>query len=133
MDAGFALGQGFRVDPIIYALRIQDDGRVLVGGYLQDSDGNVFHGMRLNLDGSVDRTMGRVVSDGGPIGAIAIQPDGKAIIGGSFWAVSGYQRYGVARLHQNGTVDENFDPGMGLWGNDGFYVGRLSFRTMARL
>jgi len=122
LDASFAPGQGFRVDPIIYALGLQGDGRVLVGGYLQDSDGNVFHGMPLNADGAVDKTMAKVVVDGGSVEAIAIQADGKVIIGGSFWGVSGYQRYGIARLNPSGSVDENFDPGMGLGGYDGFGV-----------
>ena len=125
-DASFDAGQGLGWDPIVMAMASQDDGRVLVGGYLRDVNRGAYQGIaRLNVDGSVDRTMGLVVVDGGPIGTIAIQTDGKAIIGGYFWGVSGYQRYGVARLHRSGIIDENFDPGLGLRGFDGYSVGAI--------
>ena len=126
VDASFDAGTGLGWDPVILAAALEDAGQLLVGGYLRDTGGGAYKGLaRLNVDGSVDRTMGWVVADGGPIEEIAIQPDGKAVIGGSFWAVNGHQRYGVARLHQNGTVDENFDPGLGLWGFDGFSLGAI--------
>src|SRR5437867_1412218 len=37
--------------------------------------------------------------------AIAIQPDGKVIIGGSFQAVNNVPRRNIARLNSNGSVD----------------------------
>ena len=47
----------------------------------------------------------------GPPKALAIQPDGKVLIGGSFQNVAGAPRRGVARLDVDGSVDAGFgDP-----------------------
>src|SRR5262249_13154594 len=60
------------------------------------------------------------LSGGGWVGAIAVQDDGKVIIGGtgvSFTAINGQPRLGLARLNQNGTVDATWNPGpwSALW------------------
>jgi uncharacterized delta-60 repeat protein len=44
------------------------------------------------------------------IAALALQPDGKVIIGGSFTNVNGIPRGKLARLHTDGTLDESFVP-----------------------
>lgn len=47
----------------------------------------------------------------GPPKALAIQPDGKILIGSSFQTVGGSMRVGVARLNVDGSVDSDFgDP-----------------------
>jgi hypothetical protein len=45
--------------------------------------------------------------------AVAIQDDGKVIIGGTFTTVNGITRNRIARLNVDGSVDTNFDPGNG--------------------
>ncbi len=42
------------------------------------------------------------------VSAVVIQPDGKALIGGGFWTVNGFDRRGLARLNIDGTLDTNF-------------------------
>ena len=42
--------------------------------------------------------------------AIAVQPDGKVIIGGDFTQVEGVTRNRIARLNADGTLDTGFDP-----------------------
>lgn len=49
----------------------------------------------------------------GEIWAIAVQPDGKIIIGGAFISYRGQPRKGIARLHSDGTLDTSFNPGTG--------------------
>ena len=44
---------------------------------------------------------------------MALQPDNKVIIGGSFTTVDGTGRNRIARLNANGTLDTGFDPGFG--------------------
>lgn len=41
--------------------------------------------------------------------AIATQADGKILIGGNFIAIGGVNRRGLARLDENGELDESFD------------------------
>ena len=50
------------------------------------------------------------------IAALALQPDGKIIIGGNFTSFNGYNRYHIARLNSDGTVDTTFNPGLGANG-----------------
>src|SRR5437773_2420241 len=45
--------------------------------------------------------------------AVALQPDGKIIIGGDFASVRGAPRNRIARLNPDGTADTTFDPGLG--------------------
>src|SRR5207247_707479 len=42
--------------------------------------------------------------------AIAVQPDGKTIIGGSFTSVLGTTRKYIARFNADGTLDMTFNP-----------------------
>jgi hypothetical protein len=39
------------------------------------------------------------------VDAIAIQSDGKILIGGDFWFVNGTARGGIARLNGDGTLE----------------------------
>lgn len=51
-----------------------------------------------------------------PVRAIAVQPDGRIVIGGDFTSVNGVPRNGVARLKTDGDLDLSFNPGLGAGG-----------------
>src|SRR6476661_9722 len=53
----------------------------------------------------------------GPIHAIAIQPDGKILIGGDFTSAGGANRLSLARLNPDGSMDSTFNPGAGVGGD----------------
>ena len=38
----------------------------------------------------------------------AIQADGKIVVGGTFFALGGQERYGIARVHPDGALDTAF-------------------------
>ncbi|HEX8089323.1 MAG TPA: hypothetical protein VF762_10745, partial [Blastocatellia bacterium] len=67
---------------IIFALLIQPDGRIVVGG---DTPSGKFGLMRLNADGSLDRTFGKQgkveteMFGSDTIHALALQPDGRIV------------------------------------------------------
>ncbi|MCX7868405.1 MAG: delta-60 repeat domain-containing protein [Terrimicrobiaceae bacterium] len=44
----------------------------------------------------------------GPVAALAVQTDGKILIGGLFSAVNGVPRQNIARLNPDGTLDDAF-------------------------
>lgn len=46
----------------------------------------------------------------GDIPTLALQPDGKVLIGGSFFTVDSFPIRSVARLNPDGTVDRTFNP-----------------------
>jgi uncharacterized delta-60 repeat protein len=52
----------------------------------------------------------------GAVNAIAIQPDGRIVVGGAFTAYDGTGRSRIARLTTTGALDSSFDPGSGLDG-----------------
>lgn len=85
------------------------NGQYLAGGRFQPSITGFITGlMRLNADGSQDTGFGAGLSYPGAQ-AIAVQSDGKILIGGSFASLD----FGasVARLNADGSIDETFDTG----------------------
>jgi hypothetical protein len=52
--------------------------------------------------------------NGPDVHAIALQPDGRVIVGGDFTTMDGQPRGRIARLLPNGSVDPSFVPGSGF-------------------
>jgi uncharacterized delta-60 repeat protein len=63
------------------------------------------HGAAGDVDLSFDPGSGV----NGPVRAVAVQSDGKVIIGGDFTMVKGLQRFKIARLNADGSGDNSFD------------------------
>jgi uncharacterized delta-60 repeat protein len=103
---------------MINCTAIQTDGKIIVGGsftYYNDAPLNNHSIARLNADGSIDATFNAETS--GSVSAVAIQSDGKIIIGGSFTSLNGTAINNIARLNANGSIDATFNPGTGLNAN----------------
>jgi uncharacterized delta-60 repeat protein len=106
VDTSFNPGSGADWD--VYTLALQADGSILAGGSFTVV-GGVAHNYlaRLNANGSVDNTYAPPM--GAYVYAIAVQSDGKHVIGGDNTLVVGPSpRYYCARLNANGTVDTTF-------------------------
>lgn len=66
---------------------------------------------RLFADGSLDSTFFNTGSGvSGIVWCLAVQTDGRIVIGGDFTSVNGTARTRVARLNANGSVDGSFVP-----------------------
>jgi len=107
-------------NPCVERAVLQPDGKVIIGGCFTNIGGLSRHGIaRLNQDGSVDSSFdpGSGLAGGlagSPnISALALQPDGKVILGGEFFRVNGQPRLRLARLHSNGSLDETFKADVG--------------------
>jgi uncharacterized delta-60 repeat protein len=116
LDASFVVGSG--VDDAVQAVALQPDGKIIIGGRFFFYNGTPIENLaRLNPDGSLDATFnvgpGLASGLGFGIQAIALQPDGKVIIGGDFTGYNGASRNRVARLNADGSLDSSFDPGSG--------------------
>lgn len=112
LDGSFNPGTG--ANNAIYAIALQPDNRVLIGGGFTSYNGTSrSYFTRLNADGSVDTTFDAGTGPDGPVNAIALQPDGKLLIGGSFSVYDGVGRHDIARLNADGSLDPSFDPGVG--------------------
>jgi uncharacterized delta-60 repeat protein len=97
---------------------LQTDGRVILGGRFQKvNDVTRSYLARLNSNGSLDTNFAPVIDDpfvNPVVVAVAIQLDGKIVIGGEFSSVNGTPRNHIARLNPDGSLDTDFDPGIGL-------------------
>jgi uncharacterized delta-60 repeat protein len=114
LDTAFNPGLG--ANATVYALAVQPaDGKVVLGGDFTAVNGNTNfnHIARLNTDGSVDATFNPGVGANDSIRAIAIQSDGRILIGGLFTNVNGVVLNHIARLNTDGSVDNTFVSGVG--------------------
>jgi large repetitive protein len=89
-----------------------NEAKIIIGGSFQPVVGSLWQNLvRLLSDGRRDSTFN--VSVNGPVSAIAVQPDGSAVIGGSFTNVStaggSQSRRGLARFDASGILDD-FNP-----------------------
>ncbi|MBK9076384.1 MAG: T9SS type A sorting domain-containing protein [Flavobacteriales bacterium] len=98
------------------ALAVQPDGKVIVAGQLSTFLAPNVNIYRLHPNGSVDTTFnaGTGTGAGQPIEAIALQPDGRIIIGGIFNTFNGVPCGHIARLNTDGSLDTTFITGSGF-------------------
>ncbi len=109
VDTSFDIGTGPNQD--IDALAIQADGKLLVAGDFTSFNGTTRNGIaRLNTDGSLDSSFNPGSGPNDVIRAIAVQSDGKIVVGGSFTTFAGSATgSGVVRLNSDGGIDNTFD------------------------
>jgi len=95
--------------PDVWQILVQPDAKVLVAGFFFTFAGNDARDgiVRLMSDGSVDSTFAPVTINGS-VYSVALQADGKILIGGTFSNVNGVANPGVARLKANGSLDSSF-------------------------
>lgn len=105
-------------DDIVNDIKVQPDGKILVCGQFTLLDGVTRNRIvRLNSDGTVDSSFSGVTT-GFNARAIemALQPDGKIIVGGGFsqYNGSGTNASRIVRLNSNGSRDTSFVIGFGF-------------------
>ncbi len=126
IDTGFDPGTG--ANGAVNTCALQPDGKIIIGGFFGSYDGTTRGSIaRVNADGSLDTGF-----DPGTglfnahIYTIAMQSDGKIIIGGSFTTYNSINRNYIARVNIDGSLDTGFDPGTG---GSGFYVMASAMQT----
>jgi len=113
LDTGFNPGTGF--DSGIHSISIQTDGKIIVVGNFSSFNGTARNSIaRLNADGSLDSGFDPGTGFNNTAYSIAIQADGKIIVGGNFSSFNGTARYYTARLNADGSLDTSFDLGTGF-------------------
>ena len=96
-------------DGSIHAMAIQPDGKILIGGdFSSVKKTGRSRIARLNADGSLDESFNPRATINKGIRALALQGDGKIIIGGVFTEIGGTPHQSIARLNADGSVDESF-------------------------
>jgi uncharacterized delta-60 repeat protein len=92
------------------AILVQPDGKIVVGGRMSINGGPAGgYVYRLNTNGTSDTGFSSAGISGGPVTSLALQSDGKILVGGLFSSVSSRPRYRLARLNSDGSLDTDFD------------------------
>lgn len=101
-------------------IAVQRDGKVVAVGELQNAQSHWYWGVfRYTPGGRLDTTFsgdGWIAHSFGSFPmphAVALQPDGKIVVGGSS-ICAGYRCFTLVRYHPNGTIDKTFGGGDGI-------------------
>lgn len=117
LDTSFNPGTG--ADYTIKSIVLQSDGKIIIGGAFSKYNGVSRNGVaRLNSDGSLDTTFnpgsginGTVTTDFKPfVYSILPQTQDRILIAGNFLSYNGTDKGSIARLYNNGVIDNTFDP-----------------------
>jgi uncharacterized delta-60 repeat protein/uncharacterized repeat protein (TIGR01451 family) len=112
LDRSFDPGGG--ADKQIYAMVVLPDGRIVIGGSFATYNSVSRSGIAMvNTNGTLNLDFDPYPGVNGTVYAIALQPDGRLVIGGDFDIVQNVARSRIARLNPDGTLDMSFDPGAG--------------------
>jgi uncharacterized delta-60 repeat protein len=97
-----------------YSVAIQSDGRIVAAGSAKNGDNTDFVLVRYKSSGDPDSTFGvngivitPIGSGDDQINSVAIQGDGKILVGGTS-SVDSTSDFVVARYNKNGTLDNTF-------------------------
>jgi uncharacterized delta-60 repeat protein len=119
IDNTFNIGTGF--GGTVTTIALQPDNKILVGGAFTSYSGTTRNRIiRLNSDGTIDNTFTIGNGFNGTtfpiVNTIALQPDGKILVGGDFTSYSGITSNYIVRLNTGGTIDNTFTIGTGFTG-----------------
>lgn len=116
IDESFDIGSGFNNN--VNVLRILSNGKILAGGeFTSFSSTSVNRIGILNSNGAFDFSFNPITGFNAAVRTIAVQTDGKILVGGEFTTCNGIARNRIARINADGTLDTTFDPGSGFNNN----------------
>jgi uncharacterized delta-60 repeat protein len=113
-DASFSSGTGFMDNPngdsTVLTMVKQKDGKILIGGGFLGYQGiaNKYL-IRLNADGTKDTSFDMGTGLNSTVTSIALQDDGKIIVGGKFTQFQGASQNRLIRLNTDGSKDATFE------------------------
>ncbi len=126
IDTSFNIGAGFNISEWTHSVGeivFQPDGKILVGGSFTEYNGQTPKSIvRLNMDGSVDTSFDSGAgfytnNANGVIHTMALQPDGKILVGGTFTKYGTQTQGRISRLNSDGSLDTSFETGTGFNGS----------------
>jgi len=118
IDPAFYSGIGFNWS--INSLAIQSDGKIIAGGGFTSFNGISQNFIaRLNSDGTRDDSFNIGSGFNDTVGSVLLQNDGKILVCGFFTSYNGIDACHIARLNNDGSIDNTFKIGGGF-SNDVF-------------
>lgn len=123
-------------DAYARAIRLQSDGKILVGGNSTLSGSTAYLVARYSSNGVIDASWNGtgvnvtgVGSTGDLLGGMAILPDGKVAVGGGSSFTGGAAKFSMTRYLTNGALDNSF----GSFGRVAFNVGPANIDSAVTL
>ena len=114
------------------------NGKILVWGRFDTVNQTTRRNIAiLNGDGSLDASFNPATSGTETFISVAVQTNGKIIVGGTNFTTNTFVRGNVARLNHDGSIDTTFNQGRGanadvralkIYGNDKLLIGGAFFR-----
>lgn len=99
----------------VSAIALQLDGKIVIGGEFNFYGSTISEKLiRLNTDGTRDASFNIQIGANAEIKTIAIQNDGKILIGGLFTKYKNNDVNYIARINTDGTLDSTFKTGIGF-------------------
>jgi uncharacterized delta-60 repeat protein len=109
----FSVGSG--ANNTVSTSSIQPDGKIIIGGAFTNYRGTPINRIaRLHTNGVLDTSFSVGTGATNNVNTIAIQTDGKVVIGGQFTSYAGFTSNRIARLAPNGLLDTGFYLGSGF-------------------
>ena len=93
----------------VNAVALAGDGKIFIAGNSMLKGRPRTHILRLNADGSVDRSFSIGPKLNLEIRALAVQPDAKVVVGGSVTIAAAKTQARIMRFDPDGLPDEDFD------------------------
>ena len=116
LDGTFNLSTGSN-NPVNAAV-LQPDGHIILGGAFTTYDGvSRNYITRVNTDRSQDGTFSVGTGFNLPVNSLALQSDGKVIVGGNFITYNSVLHNRIARLNSDASIDTSFITGTGFDSN----------------
>ncbi len=112
LDASFDPGLGF--DNRVNQLKLNPDGTIYAIGLFGTFNGSAHSGIvRLTANGALDPSFnpGTALPNGSTLSAIAVQSDGRIVLGGIFTTWNGVANKNIVRLLPTGAIDSTFAVG----------------------
>ncbi len=108
LDTSFAIGAG--ANNTVSSLIIQSDGKIIIGGNFTTFAGvSSTRITRLNANGSRDASFTSGAGANASVETLALEANGKILIGGSFTKFNNINRNYIARLTKDGALDDTFN------------------------
>jgi hypothetical protein len=114
LDATTGLADSFNpnANDIVLPLAVQTDGKILAGGFFTSIGGQMRnHIARLDATtGLADSFDPNATGNTGHVLSMAVQADGKILVGGFYQGIGGQKRNSVARLDPTTSLADSFNP-----------------------
>jgi len=113
LDSTFLIGSGSLLN-VTQVKILADEKILLTGNFTTFNAVSANRIIRLNADGTFDSSFNCGAGFDNDVNAIALQADGKIVLGGNFTSFNNGMTNRIIRLNQDGTRDESFKNGSGF-------------------